>query len=69
MGEFKRRTWLEIRVQRELNKNALVPASHEQVEEEVARRKAEIEKGKKFEKEVFDLEYANFVIASKAKLN
>ncbi len=63
------KTWLELRVKRELNKNALEPVSWEQIDEEVARRKAAIAKQNNFEKEVSDLWYENAVKASKAKLN
>lgn len=54
MAEQKRPTWLEIRVKRELNKNAVVPVSQEQIEEGVAREKAEIAKQNQFEQDVFD---------------
>ncbi len=62
-------TWLKLRVKRELNKNALEPVSWEQIDEEVARRKAIIAKQNQFEQEVFDLWYENAVKASKSKLN
>lgn len=72
MAENSRRiakTWLELRVKRELNKEAVEPVSWEQIDEEVARRKAIIAKQNQFEQEVFDLWYENAVKASKAKLN
>lgn len=63
------KTWMEIRVIRELNKDATEPVSWEQIDEEVKRRKEAIAKKNQFEKEVFDLWYENAVKASKAKLN
>lgn len=72
MAENSRRiakTWLELKVQRELNKDASAPVSWEQIDEEVAKRKAAIAKQNQFEQEVFDLWYENAVKASKAKLN
>ena len=63
------KTWLELRVKRELNKNALEPVSWEQIDEEVERRKAAIAKQNQFEQEVSDLWYENAVKASKSKLN
>ncbi len=63
------RTWLEIKVKRDLNKDAIVPVSWEQIDEEVARRKEAIANKNKFEAEVFDLWYENALLASKAKFN
>lgn len=63
------RSWMWIIEKRKLDAKASVPVSDEQVEEAVARRREEIKKKQLFEKEVFDLKFRTFMIASKAKSN
>lgn len=60
---------LEILVTRTLNNEANVPVSWEQIDEEVARRKAAIAEKNQFEQDIFDLWYDNTLKASNAKLN
>lgn len=69
MSEAKHKTWPEVFTRRQLNANAVLPVSDEQVEYAVQLKHDEIARKKAFEEAKWDIEYENLVKAANAKLN
>ncbi len=69
MAEKQSRSWLEIRIERELNADANIPVSQEIVNHAVNLKRAELKKKRKFKQAISDREAYLLVKKIKAHLN